>query len=1091
MTNLVAQRIPTFSNSLLTATSVPSLTISPTVCNSAICPLLQNQRPPLSAGNSSDPFRKSKGDNQLLQFEPSFRISRINESLERARDARRTGDVDSAVGSYRQALEGLRQPFDESSNDPIHSLVPEGNALLTEALIGATALTSEEIFGLKPFASAQPAAKNIEVLSRHVNDLEKADAPKTDLAATKLLLAFNLIQHASSRKVQHDSLFGKAIWIAEGAMSDVAPAMDKAEASEIHFLGGLLVIEALARRLELANRSGDMSEIEKFSDRIALQFNRLYQIHFSPASPAGQRDEFREAYAAYGAFSAVLKYKLGLGAQALTRVRSIVSPNSFENTKAAKLLRKHEFFEGFFDGARFKDAGEVKNNATDGAFLRRLQAAFANAHTTSIVNSMITGGIGMALGIAGAAAAGHPEFGWAAGGLGAAMTEGAYQLRNGWNSIEARDSAAIDTGRISRTRTAYDVTLFMAKRLMSALIWTVPSSAVAAGPEFGETVVNTLANVPGAYEKAFLKLVQSPQNLFPSLLNGDPAETAYQIYTKAAGVIFLANLLSARARKWTQMASFFFIPGAVMFSADIGVALAPPEVFANPMDAWTDRIVRATIVSGEMLVMLLTTGLSPLKNTGAGELRKSFMALGKTLIPIKGNTDYNLPLAAALVTGLSSPLGAMFQVGQMPESYPLIAAQGAAITAGLLGITLGFSGILKRQIPLGANIKRAINDVRHARADEARRIKEGEAIEAKTGMLAYPHEFLRGGLSAFNSGYLRNRVFRILGPDLGASLVRLVAGGGNWDCNAGQTGMSATNAISGNPYWDSAYPSASGAQPEEQSFIRALDKVIGERKALMAQAAGKNLTEKERGELDRKISDALNLFKDHIKKSGQVIHPLHFFMPFKHPLDRLWPLYAFTKPVIPPDFPQRPNPYFFGSVYQVLTDRENLGMDQEKFEVILELVLTNVSDSASYHILRPLVKTLLMAKESETYGDRINSFFSENPHTLIMLNINPDAEELTPPQSPLSRVARSEVRGAIAQPFEKYEARVRRYRRNENYGEPHHLYGLFQAEVGGETIAEDPTAAAPEAEAAKTEIREGEQRHNAEGSDSIPPRVRL
>ena len=1127
MVDLVAQRIPTFSSALLTSTTVPVTQISPGLCSRMICPvfLVSGQKSPASPPRL-DPFKKDAADTSaaerdednvspLLHFEPARRVTQINEHLKTARDARLMGRPDTAVTAYREALAGLRQPPSNRSSEPIYSIVNEGQQLLSEALIGATALTSDEIFGTKAVQGTTPARENIEDLSRHVEELKKTHAPKADQARAKALLAFNLIQHASAGKVQHDSLFGKAIKIAEDARSDVDATKGNMEDAEIHFLSSLLILEALARRMDLAHQSRDPQDVEKFADRLTAQFKKIFQDHFEPLSPAGEKEEFVNLFASYNAQIAIIKYKLGLGAHALSRVRSVVSPGTFEKTPAAQVLREHPYFDSFFDNGRLKDAGEVENDAASGAFLRRLQAAFANAHSHGILPSMLTGAGGMVVGLTIAAASGHPEFGWAAGGAGAALAEGGYQLRNGWNSLQARDAARIGTNKISGRETASHVANFAAKRLAAGIMWAVPSSALAMGTDLGETVINTLANVPGGYEKAFWRLVDSPHELFPAT-NGDPAHIAYQIYTKAAGLVFLSNLLIKRSRALMSKASFFFIPGAVMLSADIGLAIAPPDMFANAVDAWVDRIWRASIVSTEMLFMLLTTGLSPLQNTGLADLKKSFASLGKTLHPTHGNTDYNLPLAAAIVTGISSPLGGMFQVGQAPEAFPLLAAQGATITAGLLGLTIFMSGLLKRQIPIFSRPIRAVKDVHYVRLDEARRVESGETVDHRTSVLAYPYEAVRGGMAAFNCGYVRNRVLRIAGPDMVGSAVRLFAGGGEWDNNAGQTAMSTVNGVSGNPYWDTVYPGASGADPEEQSFIRALDKIIAQRAKVRNNYSGRKLTPEEQRQRSKELEGSLDLLKDFLRKSGQTIHPLHVFLPFQSRADRLWPLYPFTKPILPPEFPQRPNPLLYGSLYEMFAephgvksegeeleaDAENLSAQQ--FEIVLEFVQKRIADTGSYHVMRPLVKTLLLARKSPRFGKRIEQFVKDNPHIFIMLNINPDKAELQPIEEPLRRKARLQVRDAVRQPLKVYEGRIRRYRRlpveeKSRTNAPHALDGFFQSEI---TSPARPADAAQEgAGKAGVEQETGQKKANAktgtsaprpvDGFDSIPPRVRV
>lgn len=1112
------QTLPTFSAAYLTSTTVSDAFIEANNCENTYCPALVEF---MDSGEESevDPFRAVTA-HRIIQINADTEaqlendnlvelnsIHHINQNLKLARDARLTGDFASAISSYRHIVQLLEGPVKENSERPIYSVIPKGTQILSEALFGATALSKEQIFGIDRVRGTAPAIENIERLGRHIVELEALlkmypdsklhDATKRDLATAKILQAFNLMQHASSADIQHDSLY----WRVEKLVSDAiypesdgkevkGPALinpaNGVEEAEIHFLGGLLIVEALARRMELSHKSKNPTAFEKFADRITYNLGKIYDAHFKKnkdetskdygkaASVIGNIEENVELFASYEAQVAVLKYKLGLGWHALKRVRSIVE-GSLDHTAAAQSLRDHEYFEHFFDAGRFLQTGEIADSAAPGALWRRLQAAFMHAHSPSLKNSLFAGTVGMLGGIISAALTGNPEFGWAAGGAGASLVEGGYQLYNGWNSRQARDAAKIGTNPITGQQTAVDITKFVGKRFAAALMWSLPSAMVANGPEVISTVGDTMANIPDGYATAFSRIVDCPEILFPNPFDGDIGHTLYQFYTKGAGALFLTNLLWKGSRKYTKDIAFAFIPGALMFSADIGLAIAPPDALTDPHDAWVDRVWRAGIVGIEMLFMMLTTGLAPLAKTGS--FKESIKSLGKTLLPIKGNADYNLPLAAMIVTGLSSPIGGIFQQGLMrPEDIPLIAAQGAAITMGLLGLTLGMSGILKRQIPIGASIVRSVKDVTAARNMEAAIIAKGGIPDTNTELWRYPYEAVRGVGAAFNVGYVRNRVLRIPGPDMAAATLRLILGGGEWDNNRAQAAMSVVNGFSGNSYWDSTFPSASGTQYEEMSFINAVDKALIARESPEERIKAKieeKLSEKKRKEgnnfvsltaeeekaaHDEALKEPLELLNDFFRKAGQVIHPMHFFLPHNSWLDRLWPLYSFTRTVMPPTFPQRPNPSLYASVYQVLVDhigskktdeevrRDPEKLSMEQFELVLDYIKTYASDTTAYHVMRPLVKTLLIARNSERFGGRIESFFfKENPQLFTLLSIDPDKAELQAFEERFSRIARGNVRRIVKQSPETYERRIRRYhRKNGSKDGPHDMFGMFQ-----------------------------------------------
>ncbi len=1149
------QIVPAFSAAFLTGTTFSETTFSPTPnnCGQSACPALL-EFGSISIQEDHDAFRVSPvtsyriiqinsdtkvrsaddAKNNLLKLNP---IHHINKNLQLARDARLTGDFASAISAYKHVVHWLERPAKVGSKVPLYHTRPEGYEILTEALLGITALSKENVFGIDSIEGTNPAVDNIERLAHHSLELDAfakqiGERPqfgitKLNIARTKIFEAFNLMQHTSSAAVQHDSLYWQVEKIVSAAIfpekqgekvvrEPLIHPDNSLEEAETHFLGGLLIIEALSRRMELAHKAKNHNSLEMFADRIGSYLSQIYDYHFKKdketgraASPVGDIDGHQELFARYEAEIAELKYKLGLGYHALNRVRTIVE-GTLGQTAAAQSLREHIYFQGFFDHGRFKPTNDIAEAAFEGALWRRLQAAFAYAHSPSLRNSLIAGAIGMGVGVGIAALTGNPELGWAAGGSGATILEGGYQLVSGWNTRQARDAAKFGTNKISGSQTAVDVTKFMAKRVTAGLIWSLPSAMLAVAPEFFNTVGDTAANIPNGYLTAFSRLADCPESLFPPLISDDVirmfyegnianalssidyTHIGYQLYTKGAGLLFLTNLFWKGSRKQTKNFSPFFILGAMMLSADLGLAIAPPDALTDPMDAWWDRMGRAGIVGLEMLFMMLTTGLAPLAKTGSAS--QSVKSLFKTLLPIKGNADYNLPLAAMIVTGLSSPLGGIFQQGLMrPEDIPLLIAQGTAITTGLLGLTLGMSGILKRQIPLGASVVRAIKDVQVARAKEQEIIKNGGELELTTGLWRYPYEAVRGLGSAFNVGYVRNRVLRIPGPDMVASAGRLWLGGGDWDNNSGQAAMSVINGVSGNPYWDSAYPAASGTQPEEMSFINSVDKALQAKEAIDAKRrSGIDVSEDEEKE-------SLEIINDFFRKAGQVIHPLHFFLPHNSMLDRLWPLYSFTKTFKPPLFPQRPNPFLYASVYQVLADHvgndmneKQLRADPEKlsasqFELVLQYIKSYATDTRVYHVMRALIKTLLLARNSERFGKRIDSFFfKQNPHLFTLLSIDPNKEELRAFEERFSRISRATVRNVVKQSPDTYEDRIKRYHKKGNGKHPHDLDGLFQTEVIPGAAVPAVVTITPASAAANPASDD-----DADEDEGTPPRVRI
>jgi hypothetical protein len=600
------------------------------------------------------------------------------------------------------------------------------------------------------------------------------------------------------------------------------------------------------------------------------------------------------------------------------------------------------------------------------------------------------------------------------------------RLHNGWKSEEALYAGEL--GQYDRTvaESAHDVASLAFKGGLDMAAWTVPAAFIESGADGASIFSNTLGNAADLYGKFANGLV----NLFVSL--GEPStysnmastlpppdvfNIVYNLYTKSAGLLFAANLLSPTARRYTEKYALYFLPGAIMLSADLGMYIAGQSGmdftphFESPK--YWDRIERATIVGGEMVALMLTSGILALKSTKT--TKEAFFSVLRAFKPSQAN--YGLPLAAAITTGITSPLGGMMQKGTTPEELALIGIQGAAITFAILPITLLLSGVLKRTVPIGAGVAEAWQD------------SKGENIFRRL------YETVLGGIGSWNIPYAKNRIYRSGTLDLLPAGLRAMVG---WDTNQGQALMSGTNYFAGNGAATTTWPETAGTQWERDATVKwtqqareAIEKIEQER------LAG-NLTDEEA--TAKKIT-ALSQLQNFFTTAGQTMHASHLFVDHARMRDRLWPLYSFTRAFVPPSFPLVPNQFLYASIHQILENGHPEKMTPEQVETLLGYALAEAGNPDKQAVLRPLVQTLAMARDSQTFGPLITSFFEANSWILDVLDI--DMQDIPPPGTRSRRINRARVREAVKVGLGAYEQAVRAHHRQSQASA--HFDGLFTA----------------------------------------------
>ncbi|MFA5810967.1 MAG: hypothetical protein WC956_01385 [bacterium] len=954
-----------------------------------------------------------------LNNEPA-RLTALRDHIEAARKARRTGDMAKTGELYRQALRTLEMPFTAADPTPLYHHIPRGEELYSEATFASAVLASRE--GIPEMLSR---------LSRYAEtrslDADAAsDIGRINLAKAQISRAYLIMRHAESSGKTAEDLYSRALGLSRAAS-------DTTTDSDVSYFAELLSVELLSRKLALAHHRRAHADVRELVDDLRRSFTRLADA----CETDGVVDEEKaKVVSAYMASAAVLKARLGLWNSALERARTVTQSRPFSDTASARQLLSEEIFKPFIEsGSRFLTPGEIRMHAKRGAWRKQLQAAVEHAHSPAFAQSAVAGSLGMFAGVAAELMlqSGH---GAMLGALFAALGIAINRVRHGWKTEQAQYAGEIGTYERSPMESAQDVGRLAVQGGLDALMFVVPATLIREKADSFEVIPIAFSNF-GNVVMRFAHWIGSgavsltdPETyarIGSSHGSMDALTVLYNIYTKGAALLFAANLAIPQTRAFTRKLAPAFLPGALMFSADLSMLAAglssmdfTPH-FSNA--EYFSRVKRAGIVFGEIYAMCLTAGILTLDKRG------SVKDVAQSLLKTTLKADYSLPLAAAIITGISSPLGAMIQKGIKIETQDIaaLALLGAATAFCKLPITLGLSGVLKGKIPIGAGIKEGWED------------SEGQHT------LRRLYEAASGGAGAFDMPYAHNRIGRIPYWDLFAEIPRTLLG---YDTNAGQLAMSGVNYVAGNGASTAMWTEPSGTRWERDSILEQTRDTL---KAL------KGIEEaKEAGKIDAKTAHALEAeawakMRNFFVMPGQVMHPAHPFMPYARMRDRLWPFYSFTRSLVPPTFPQVPNGFFYSNLQQMLRGGNFEKLSKEDVGVILRYAAMDAVNPEMYDVVRPLIQTLAMAKDSPVFGEEIRAFFEQNKWIADVMNVNPEDYRL--PEGSTRRASRKLVRKMVKMSIASYRQRVEGHRRLPA-NDPN-LSGLFEYQP---TPPRDPAA---------------------------------
>jgi hypothetical protein len=739
---------------------------------------------------------------------------------------------------------------------------------------------------------------------------------------------------------------------------------------------------------------------------------------------------------------------------ALSMARTLTS-EPLDDTSAARALLQTDIFNRFTDGLQFLEPGEIPKSQKDGWFGAWLQQVLHNANSSGFVQSATAGSIGLILGFLGDKILTGGEHGFVAATLCASGAYLLNLLRNGCSSEQAKVAGNLGILERDGDGIKSDLLRFGAKVIKSG-IWIVPAAICAFFPElcskfgdmmalYGTEYINQAGNFAAGVQSHAESIVGtfSPEGIKESMEYlkfivdgsvdvdwGAVANIPLGLYGAASAAYFTLYTFSSNFREnlgktWLPV---ILTPAAMMCAASIGMAIQ----YAGCPDTWIERFVRTVpILIGSMLVMLNSGISSVVRSKKEGEKESRFKTFLKSFDPEK--IDYSLIPVMIITFGGTTALGGNIQhVLGDPQSTLDLITWGAAMPVGALPITLLLSGVLKKKIPLRARINEAIEDTKGM----------GFWKSAYEKIMSF-------GSAVFSSSYSTNRLLRTVVDDPPSAIARFALG---WDTLAGVSVQKVMDLAMGDGASTAKWNETSNTWWERSPLLLVLHNMALDIKEIRKEMDEGKISREAANE---RIHEIMKEMRNKAKVSGQSMHPAHLAMDHKRPRDFFWPAYSFLRAFYRPKFSHVANTHFYLNVYQLLmdshTDLHDAGelkpvkesrwagvakyfhwnrgsskayryvrgkfkkeskaseaekmkdedmnsrdsrqrLTEEEFEAILDFVRVEAAKPVSHDRIRPMVGTLILARESERFGKKIESFLAANPWILDVLNM--DVEEL-------------------------------------------------------------------------------------------------
>ena len=971
----------------------------------------------------------------------------IEERMAKAADARDIGDFAAAARHYRLAAYDLQTPVDNSPfSKPIYAHLvdvdknPIGPKLLAEAILESA-----------NFSDPTYAAENIHRLNYFIDNPPAGGHAEAVLTKARILKVKNIAEHATKGIHSKVDSLEQAHSQLRSMFYDIDPEKDEAH-KELHLFAGTSLVEITARLFFFAHKRGDRkacagvcdSDIadEKDGEEVtwgnsrkemptshikALQdyLNDIQRVH-APSNIDSLIDgnpdlkdslnAKRNRIASYRSAIAHLFASQGYWNSALQMARTLTS-HPLHGTAAAQALLKAETFNRFTDNVEFLDPESIPDAKKDGSFGKWLQQVLHNAQSVSLMESTAAGSLGLLTGFLGNMAIGDGTHSIAAGTICASAFYLFNLLLNGRNSEPAK--VAGDLGILERKRGEIlrDFGAFTLKAIKSG-VWVVPAALATFAPDVASNLWNTLCLFGGEYLGQLGDLaggIASSAESFVALSDPENAKAALEsmqasaaglsdigwdevlgtslgLSAAAAGTFFFLNISSDKFKSvteetWWPVAT---IPAAMFCATLLGMAIQ----HAGCDDQWYDRFYRTIpITFGSVLFMLNSGVMGFVRKKKEGQKESLLTSIWDSFNPRKN--DYSLPIIMIVTNGATSALGGNVQHAFFsdPKNIAELMTRGVAMPIGLLAITLGLSGVVKGKVPLKARIREALQDT------------QGMGFGKRAYEVA-----MSFGSALFTSAYSANRLFRTMIYDPPGAVVRFALGWDTWKSAAVQKII---DMVMGDGASTTTWNETSNTRWERGPLLQALNKLSLEIKSVREEAEAGNITEQKTKE---RIYEFMKDMRTKLKITGQSMHSFHLAMDHKRKRDFIWPLHSVSRAFRHPKFTHRVNTHFYQDVYQLLMDSHTdlldaeelkkrdkgkaidgggngkrdgrLRLTEEEFDALIDLVRVESTKAVSHDRIEPMVQTLLLARDSERFGKRIDDFFTENRWILDTLNID-------------------------------------------------------------------------------------------------------
>lgn len=925
------------------------------------------------------------------------RLVDLARDFQAARELVAAGRRAEAKAAFARAMASLEAPLDAGR---------AGSPTLARSIDHGEELYREALFGSAAFVEPQEAPGILQRLNREIRALEaRGDGPESaDLLRARLLKAFAIMQYTAAFAVQRVERYEEALKLVRGVIANT-----DAETADLRLSADVLLLELIARQTERAFHRGDIKARRTERARLLVQADAVLD-RYRDADPT-----VREIVARYELEVLRMLGRMQLWDVALKRARKFTISSAYRESGAVKDLLADPLFAPFVseDKGHFLTSVEVRARAPFfKALLARMQAALANARAANLKESVLWGGAAATTAFIADVGVDGQLDSILLPAIAAAAASVANRLHNGWMSDEARSAGIVGLYEREWQESAKDVARLLVQGGLETGLWLAPTAVAAVAPEGIQIVGNTLASAGDLYARFFnwvgdgIASLGTPapyQSLWDSLSRvgvEDAAEIAYRLYTVGAGAQYVSFLLFPKMRPFLFKTAKYFVPGAVMAGADLGMAIAGTD------DYWS-RIGRSSIGVFTGLSMLLAAGVIALAKT------HSLSDATKSMWEGIKKADHNALVAIALTVGVSSAMGGLMQRGERPDDPALMAILGASTVVGLLPIVLGISGVMKRNIEIFDGMREGWQDSR------------GEMA------LVRAYQMLAGGLHSFHVPYVLNRVGRAPTIDILPASVRSAIG---WDTNPGYAAFEGVSIGATNNWATRTWPETGGVDWERDAFGQML----------------------RRGEVARVI--------DHWRKATQRMPLSHMLRPHRLP-DAASPLWSLAWIVRPPEFPLMPQTHYFGGFQQLMDGGYWNALDAQQVEVMLQAVRTLALQAFApggtpdeqarkilyQDVLRPILITMYMTRESPIHGARLQRFFEEESWLADLLAI--DGEAVPVVEGKYRREKRAQVRGEVGMPMGRYDQHVREH---ASRGKPTALPPGSFTSFSGMVVVDDP-----------------------------------